>query len=86
MTRFMISLEEGALSWSGTRLKTWLAAVYVRKIPSMTVGDIAEAARPGVKQNAVGIRPGEKAARTDWCRRCRIMANMKITKIIPAIQ
>ncbi|MFT5651842.1 MAG: UDP-N-acetylglucosamine 4,6-dehydratase [Yoonia sp.] len=60
MTRFMISLEEGVeLVWHAFEDMVG-GEVYVRKIPSMTIGDIAEAARPGVKQNVVGIRPGEK--------------------------
>ena len=60
MTRFMISLEEGV------RL-VWLAfndmkggEIYVKKIPSMKVTDIALAVNPDAKQEEVGIRPGEK--------------------------
>ncbi|MGJ8624782.1 MAG: UDP-N-acetylglucosamine 4,6-dehydratase (inverting) [Yoonia sp.] len=60
MTRFMISLEEGVeLVWHAFDDMIG-GEVYVRKIPSMTIGDIAEAARPGVAQTVVGIRPGEK--------------------------
>jgi UDP-N-acetylglucosamine 4,6-dehydratase (inverting) len=60
MTRFMISLEEGVeLVWHAFEDMVG-GEVYVRKIPSMTITDIAEAARPGVKQHVVGIRPGEK--------------------------
>ena len=60
MTRFMISLEQGVeLVWHAFEDMVG-GEVYVRKIPSMTIGDIAEAARPGVKQHVVGIRPGEK--------------------------
>lgn len=60
MTRFMISLEQGVeLVWHAFDDMVG-GEVYVRKIPSMTIGDIAEAARPGMKQHVVGIRPGEK--------------------------
>jgi UDP-N-acetylglucosamine 4,6-dehydratase (inverting) len=60
MTRFMISLEEGVeLVWHAFEDMVG-GEVYVRKIPSMTIGDIAEAVRPSVKQHVVGIRPGEK--------------------------
>jgi UDP-N-acetylglucosamine 4,6-dehydratase/5-epimerase len=60
MTRFMISLEEGVeLVWHAFEDMVG-GEVYVRKIPSMAITDIAEAARPGVKQHVVGIRPGEK--------------------------
>ena len=34
--------------------------IYVRKIPSMTITDIAEAVAPGKPTEVVGIRPGEK--------------------------
>ena len=34
--------------------------IYVKKIPSMTITDIAEAVAPGGATNTVGIRPGEK--------------------------
>ncbi len=60
MTRFMISLEEGVeLVWHAFEDMVG-GEVYVRKIPSMTIGDIAKATRPEAKQNVVGIRPGEK--------------------------
>ncbi len=60
MTRFMISLEEGVeLVWHAFEDMVG-GEIYVRKIPSMLIGDIAEAARPSVKQTVVGIRPGEK--------------------------
>ena len=60
MTRFMITLDQGI------RL-VWLALedmrggeIYVKKIPSMKITDIARLVAPGVKQVVVGIRPGEK--------------------------
>jgi FlaA1/EpsC-like NDP-sugar epimerase len=34
--------------------------IYVKKIPSMTITQIAEAVRPGAAHTVVGIRPGEK--------------------------
>jgi FlaA1/EpsC-like NDP-sugar epimerase len=34
--------------------------IYVKKIPSMSIIDIAETVAPGAKQEIVGIRPGEK--------------------------
>jgi len=60
MTRFMITLEEGVkLVWEA--FDDMLGGeIYVKKIPSMTLPDIAEAVSPGVKQNIIGIRPGEK--------------------------
>ncbi len=60
MTRFMITLEEGVgLVWHA--LKDMVGGeIYVKKIPSMNIVDIAEAVAPDVKQDIVGIRPGEK--------------------------
>lgn len=60
MTRFMITLEQGVqLVW--TAFDDMVGGeIYVRKIPSMTVLDIAEAVAPGKATEVVGIRPGEK--------------------------
>jgi UDP-N-acetylglucosamine 4,6-dehydratase (inverting) len=60
MTRFMISLEEGGeLVWHAFEDMQG-GEIYVKKIPSMRVTDIARAVSPGAKQEIVGIRPGEK--------------------------
>ena len=60
MTRFMISLEEGVeLVWHAfDDMKG--GEIYVKKIPSMKVTDIALAVDNKAKQEEVGIRPGEK--------------------------
>ena len=60
MTRFMISLEEGVeLVWHAfDNMKG--GEIYVKKIPSMKVTDIAHAVSNDAKQEIVGIRPGEK--------------------------
>ena len=60
MTRFMISLEQGVqLVW--TAFEDIVGGeIYVKKIPSMKITDIASAVNPGAKQEIVGIRPGEK--------------------------
>jgi UDP-N-acetylglucosamine 4,6-dehydratase/5-epimerase len=60
MTRFMISLEEGVeLVWHAfDNMKG--GEIYVKKIPSMKVTDIALAVDNKAKQEEVGIRPGEK--------------------------
>jgi len=60
MTRFMISLEQGVeLVWHAFDDMEG-GEIYVRKIPSMKVTDIANAVAPGVNQVSIGIRPGEK--------------------------
>lgn len=60
MTRFMISLEEGVeLVWHAFDDMVG-GEIYVKKIPSMKVTDVALGCAPGAKQEIVGIRPGEK--------------------------
>jgi UDP-N-acetylglucosamine 4,6-dehydratase (inverting) len=60
MTRFMISLEEGVeLVWQAFDDMQG-GEIYVKKIPSMKVTDVALAVNGNAKQEEVGIRPGEK--------------------------
>ena len=60
MTRFMISLEEGVeLVWHAFEDMKG-GEIYVKKIPSMKVTDIATAVDEKCKQEEIGIRPGEK--------------------------
>lgn len=60
MTRFMISLEEGVeLVWHAFDDMEG-GEIYVKKIPSMKVTDVASTLAPEARQEVVGIRPGEK--------------------------
>lgn len=60
MTRFMISLEQGVeLVWHAFEDMEG-GEIYVKKIPSMRVTDIARAVAPAAKLRIIGIRPGEK--------------------------
>lgn len=60
MTRFMITLEQGVdLVWKALEDMQG-GEIYVRKIPSMKVVDIASTIDPDAKLEVVGIRPGEK--------------------------
>lgn len=60
MTRFMISLEQGVeLVWHAFEDMEG-GEIYVKKIPSMKVVDVAKASVPGAEHQVVGIRPGEK--------------------------
>jgi len=60
MTRFMISLEQGVeLVWHAFGDMEG-GEIYVKKIPSMKVTDIAAAVAPAAALDIVGIRPGEK--------------------------
>jgi FlaA1/EpsC-like NDP-sugar epimerase len=60
MTRFMISLEQGVeLVWHAFEDMEG-GEIYVKKIPSMKVTDLARVIAPEARQEVVGIRPGEK--------------------------
>lgn len=60
MTRFMITLEQGVeLVWHAFHDSVG-GEIYVKKIPSMKVVDIAKAIAPDAKLKNIGIRPGEK--------------------------
>lgn len=60
MTRFMISLEQGVeLVWRAFEDMVG-GEIYVKKIPSMNLVDIARAVAPQAKHEIIGIRPGEK--------------------------
>ncbi len=60
MTRFMISLDDGVkLVWHAFDDMEG-GEIYVKKIPSMKVVDIANVIAPDAKQEIIGIRPGEK--------------------------
>ena len=60
MTRFMITLEEGVeLVWKAFDDMCG-GEIYVKKIPSMKITDLATAIDKNAIQKVVGIRPGEK--------------------------
>jgi UDP-N-acetylglucosamine 4,6-dehydratase (inverting) len=60
MTRFMISLEQGVqLVWHAFDDMEG-GEIYVKKIPSMKLSDIACAVSETAEQKVIGIRPGEK--------------------------
>lgn len=60
MTRFMISLEQGVeLVWHAFEDMEG-GEIYVKKIPSMKIIDVAKAVAPEARVEIVGIRPGEK--------------------------
>lgn len=60
MTRFMISLEQAVeLVWHAFE-DTIGGEIYIKKIPSMVITDIAKAVAPQAEFDIIGIRPGEK--------------------------
>ncbi|WP_431165292.1 UDP-N-acetylglucosamine 4,6-dehydratase (inverting) [Tenacibaculum halocynthiae] len=60
MTRFNISLEDGCEMVFYAIEKAWGGEVFVPKIPSYNIVDVATAIAPELEQKIVGIRPGEK--------------------------
>jgi UDP-N-acetylglucosamine 4,6-dehydratase (inverting) len=60
MTRFMISLDQGVeLVWQAFEDMVG-GEIYVKKIPSMKITEIAKVIAPKIKHKIIGIRPGEK--------------------------
>ncbi len=60
MTRFNISLEQGVDLVLYALEHAWGGELFVPKIPSFRITDLAEAVAPGIKTDIIGIRPGEK--------------------------
>lgn len=60
MTRFNISLQGGVDMVMHALEHAWGGELYVPKIPSYKIMDVAEAIGPDCKKPIVGIRPGEK--------------------------
>ena len=60
MTRFWITLDQGADFVMKSLNRMHGGELFVPKIPSMSIGDLAEAIAPGVKREIIGVRPGEK--------------------------
>jgi UDP-N-acetylglucosamine 4,6-dehydratase/5-epimerase len=60
MTRFMVTLEQGVeLVWQAFD-DMHGGEIYVKKVPSIKIVDIARAVDPNAMPDIVGIRPGEK--------------------------
>ena len=92
MTRFMITLEQGVdLVW--TALSDAIGGeIFVKRIPSMNIMEIASAIRPDLEKEIVGIRPGEKLheqmigiedspSTFDFGDHFRIMPSIKMDKL-----
>jgi len=60
MTRFNITLAEGVQMVLDALNVMWGGEIFVPKIPSYRITDVAEAIAPNCKQEFIGIRPGEK--------------------------
>ena len=60
MTRFWITLEQGVRFVISCIERMQGGEIFVPKIPSMRIVDLAEVIVPGVEREIIGIRPGEK--------------------------
>jgi UDP-N-acetylglucosamine 4,6-dehydratase (inverting) len=60
MTRFNISLQDGCAMVFNAIDNAWGGEIFVPKIPSYRITDVATAIAPECRQEVVGIRPGEK--------------------------
>jgi UDP-N-acetylglucosamine 4,6-dehydratase len=60
MTRFWITLQQGVDFVLKNFHRMRGGEIYVPKIPSMHITDLAESLAPGMPTNVIGIRPGEK--------------------------
>ena len=60
MTRFWITIEQGVNFVLSSLAMMKGGEIFVPKIPSMKIGDVAAAIAPGIPTEIIGIRPGEK--------------------------
>lgn len=60
MTRFNISLEDGVQMVMSALENAWGGELFVPKIPSYKITEVAKAIGPDCKIDIIGIRPGEK--------------------------
>ena len=60
MTRFNISLQGGVDMVMHALQTAWGGEIFVPKIPSFRIMDVAEAIGPNCEKRVIGIRPGEK--------------------------
>ena len=64
MTRFWITLEQGVNFVIKSTEKMKGGEIFIPKIPSMKIVDLAETIEPNAKRKIIGIRPGEKIHET----------------------
>ncbi len=60
MTRFNISLDGGVDMVFHALAKAWGGEIFIPKIPSYKISDVAKAIAPEIEHKVIGIRPGEK--------------------------
>ena len=60
MTRFWLTIEDGVQFVLDSLERMHGGEIFVPKIPSYRITDVAEAIGPGCEKPIIGIRPGEK--------------------------
>ena len=60
MTRYLMTLQQSVDFVTSCAARMWGGETFIPKIPSATIGTIADAVAPGMKTRIIGIRPGEK--------------------------
>lgn len=60
MTRFTISLKDGVDMVLHALENAWGGEIFIPKIPSYKITDVATAVGPDCEQEVIGLRPGEK--------------------------
>lgn len=60
MTRFWITLEQSVQFVLDSIVRMYGGEIFIPKIPSMNIMDVAKVVAPGCKTEIIGIRPGEK--------------------------
>ena len=60
MTRFLITLQDGVEFVASSLFHMCGGEIFVPKIPSVKIIDLARVMSPGVEPEVIGIRPGEK--------------------------
>ncbi|MBA4407778.1 UDP-N-acetylglucosamine 4,6-dehydratase (inverting) [bacterium] len=88
MTRFNITLQEGVDFVLECFDRMWGGELFVPKIPSFNIMDLAEAIAPGIKTEEIGIRPGEKI-HEEMITEADAMSTIEFEKyfvILPSVQ
>ena len=60
MTRFNITIQEGVNMVIHALTENFGGEIFIPKIPSYKILDIASAINPKIKLDIIGVRPGEK--------------------------
>ena len=90
MTRFWITLDQAVYFVLTSLTKMKGGEIFVPRIPSMKIADLAKAIGPACRQQEVGIRPGEKIHETliseDEARNAFVFKDCFVVQTIPDLK